>query len=486
MAHPLSDTSSLSKPGPLVRLRSKPAYIAGAVLVLAALLVAAYFAYLRPADTATTEQAVQTSVVRQGSILLSASGSGTLIAGTQAQLGFGTGGAIDRLNVQAGDQVTAGEVLAVQAEPEQLEAAVVAAKLDLLQAQQALQAVQDDADRVTAQAQLDLAAAQQAFADAQSAWQGQQAGYRASSTTIKAAEAELQLAADARDKAKGAYDACGSSDDPQCAQLYKTYAAAEQRYWRALANVNWYKGHPTETQQMQLDAELALAQANLAAAERAFQKVQDGADPDQLALAELKVTNAESALSIAQQNQDQATVVAPFDGIVMSVSVEEGDTVNGPFITVADLTVPELQFYVDETDADKVAVGYPVEVTFDAQPDSTYAGSVVQLDPSLTTSGGFATIRGRVQLNSGPLHGLLVGMNASVEVVAGRAEGVPIVPVEALRELAPGEYAVFVMQDGEPRLRPVEVGLMDFNFAQIVSGVEVGETVTTGLVETGG
>ena len=76
-------------------------------------------------------------------------------------------------------------------------------------------------------------------------------------------------------------------------------------------------------------------------------------------------------------------------------------------------------------------------------------------------------------------------MNAAVDIVGGRAENAILVPVEALRELGPGEFAVFVLQDGEPRLRPVEVGIMDFTFAEIISGLEAGETVTTGIVETG-
>ena len=75
-------------------------------------------------------------------------------------------------------------------------------------------------------------------------------------------------------------------------------------------------------------------------------------------------------------------------------------------------------------------------------------------------------------------------MNATVEVIGGQAENVVLVPVESLRELSPGQYAVFVMEDGEPKLRIVEVGLMDFTFAEILSGVEAGEIVTTGLVET--
>jgi multidrug efflux pump subunit AcrA (membrane-fusion protein) len=75
-------------------------------------------------------------------------------------------------------------------------------------------------------------------------------------------------------------------------------------------------------------------------------------------------------------------------------------------------------------------------------------------------------------------------MTASVEVIGGRTNGAVLVPVEALREISPGEYAVFVMEDDQPRLRVVTVGLMDFTSAEILSGLEAGETVTTGIVET--
>ncbi|MCZ7672671.1 MAG: hypothetical protein M5U34_38905, partial [Chloroflexi bacterium] len=72
-------------------------------------------------------------------------------------------------------------------------------------------------------------------------------------------------------------------------------------------------------------------------------------------------------------------------------------------------------------------------------------------------------------------------MNATVEVDWWSGKNAIIVPVEALRELSPGEYALFVMENGEPKLRMVEVGIMDFSFAEIISGLEAGEEVITGL-----
>jgi len=456
----------------------------GGVMLIAIPALAYYLLVYTSTQATTAEPDFQTSPVRQGDLILYASGSGTLIAGNQVELGFGTNGSIADLHVQAGDTVEAGEVLAEQADREQLEAAVAADELALLEASQALEELKASADLVAARAQLSLADAQIALQAAEASWQGQQAGYRASSTTIRAAEAELALAKEAMAAAE-AEAASFSSDDPQFAQAYKDYAGAVQRYWKALANLNWYTGHPTDVQQAKLDAELALAKAQLGEADRAYAQVQAGPDPDQLASAELRVANAEAELALSRGNLERSVIVAPFAGTIMEVSAGVGDSVAAPFLALADLTRPELEMFLDETDADKLSVGDEVEVVFDAFPDVIYTGRVVQVDPKLNSQLGVATIKGRVRLDAAEVGGLLVGMNAAVDVIGGRAEGVLLVPVEALRELGPDEYAVFVVVDGEPQLRSVEVGLMDLTFAEIRSGLTAGEIVTTGVVETG-
>jgi multidrug efflux pump subunit AcrA (membrane-fusion protein) len=79
---------------------------------------------------------------------------------------------------------------------------------------------------------------------------------------------------------------------------------------------------------------------------------------------------------------------------------------------------------------------------------------------------------------------LAIGLNASVEIIGSRAENVLLAPVEALREISAGSYGVFVLQDGQPTFKMVEVGLMDYTYAEIISGLSEGDMVTTGVVET--
>jgi multidrug efflux pump subunit AcrA (membrane-fusion protein) len=79
---------------------------------------------------------------------------------------------------------------------------------------------------------------------------------------------------------------------------------------------------------------------------------------------------------------------------------------------------------------------------------------------------------------------VLSGMNAELEVVAGEARNALLVPVDALRELAVDQYAVFVIQpDGQQVLRPVQVGLKDLVNAEILSGVQEGETISLGTAQ---
>jgi multidrug efflux pump subunit AcrA (membrane-fusion protein) len=175
-------------------------------------------------------------------------------------------------------------------------------------------------------------------------------------------------------------------------------------------------------------------------------------------------------------------------GTILSIDANVGEQVGtGAIITLADLEQPVLEIYLDETDLDKVAVGYEVEVVFDAYPNATFTGQVVEVDPSLATVSNVRAVRALVALDEDSFlkpQTLPVGLNASVDVIGGRTENAVLVPVEALRELGPDEYAVFVVEYGEPKLRVVQVGLTDFTSAEIISGLEAGEVVTTGIVET--
>lgn len=409
------------------------------------------------------------------------------------------------------------------------EISVEQALLSLQQAQSELAELQSwkpDEDEIV-QAQASLEAAQAGY----NAALGQES---ASSSEIALKQIDLdsarQAVAEAEESYETAYDPGRDwelyIDDPSCRtgeqypnctgepysdNIERERDSAESALQRArenlvVAEIN-YKAAVTSTNH----SSSASAQSNVLSAELALKAAQEGPASDVIEAAEtavrqaelayqqallnreldekIGVAQAELALQEAQNALADTELVAPSGGTVMAVSASPGEFVgSGDLITLADLSQPILEVYLDETDLDKVEVDYEVEVTFDALPDDVFSGRVIEVDPMLSTLNNVSTVRALVRLDEASFakpQTLPVGLNASVEVIGGRAQNALLVPVEALREVSTGEYAVFVIgAAGEPELRFVEVGLVDFSFAEIRSGLELGETVTTGLVET--
>ena len=250
------------------------------------------------------------------------------------------------------------------------------------------------------------------------------------------------------------------------------------------------------------------AQATLEAA-RDITALEIGVKQAQAALAvardttalEIGVEQAQLAVDTARHSLELLALHAPFAGIVTEVNAVVGEAVGTTsIVTLFDSSRAQIELYLDETDTDKLAVGNEVEVVFDALPDLTLTGQIIRINPSLVVIDGVPVISALAELDepeivepsafsdglASPLPPVLLmpGMNASVEVIAGQTEDALLVPVEALRELGPGQYAVFVMANGQPTLRPVKVGLQDFTYAEIVDGLKQGDEVTTGVIDT--
>lgn len=299
-------------------------------------------------------------------------------------LAFDFGGKLLELYVRAGDEVREGEVLATLEEAQSLDDAVKAAELLVLKTQQSLDAVYSSASMMTAQAQMNLAVAQDELKDAERTWQYQQEGYRASGTTIKAAEAELAIAAQRLEDARSKYDSTPGSrtEDPQKAQAYKDLAAAEQRYQSALASLNWYTGHPTEIDQALLDAVIATAQAQLEEAKRQWDARKDGPDSDELALAEAELANARAQLTQAIAAQEGVTLAAPMDGTVLSVEAAPGALVGGGFPVLTLLDTSQLEFHttnLTERDLALIIPGQTAMITLKAYPNEPIEAAVVRI-----------------------------------------------------------------------------------------------------------
>ena len=268
-----------------------------------------------------------------------------------------------------------------------------------------------------------------------------------------------------------------------------------QQLQTAAANLNWCSSAYSQAELDAADAEIANAQATIqltqsqiAELEAQLSDLVTGPDSLDVSIAQAKLDNAQAQLEVVEQESISSTITAPFDGTILSIANSVGDTVGTTkFITLADLNQPYLEVLLDETDLNNVGIGYQVSVTFDALPNQTFGGHVVAINPSLSNAFNVTAIQTTVQLDTSSFskpQNLPIGLSATVEVISDQAQNVLLIPVEALHEISDGTYAVFVMENGSPTFKTVEVGLMDYTSAEIKSGLNEGDVVTTGIVET--
>jgi HlyD family secretion protein len=448
-------------------------WIIAAVVVLAAAGGLIYAIRRASAESSAQPSTLQTATARQGSLVLMVSGTGTMLAAQDSALGFEAAGELVELHAGLGEQVEAGQLLA------QIDDADALAQL--ADARQTLLELTSPASiaiarQNAAQAELDLYNAQVArssltywYDDA--AYQNALAGYT--------------LAQDRLARAQEMYNR--ASGDVARAQAYQNLYAAQKSLDNARYYVNVYSSKPSQRQIDEADADLALAEARLDEARNYLaaltgEDVPDDATGDAL----VKLRQAESAVREAEAALESTRLVAPFSGTVMEIDAEVGDTVSGPVIRLANLEALVVEFYMDGEDWSGVQAGYEAEVTFDALPDQVFTGVVTEVSPGLVSVQNTSMVFGSLRLDQSYSEiQLPAGVGAAVDVISGRAENAILIPIEALHEISDEEYAVFVVVDGRPRVRTVEVGLQDSYYAAITSGLQAGEVVTTGIVETG-
>lgn len=374
------------------------------------------------------------------------SASGTVEA-TQILIGPEMAGRVAEVLVNEGDSVQAGDVLlrlddqGLMAQGASIQAAGQAAEAgaqaELDAARQALSDLHETAPVVTALALQDLANARKALDDAQKRNTWQQTGNRASRDTIDATEARLVLAKDAVDKANAAFNHVDEKDpeDPVRAQAEANLLAARQNRDEIVRLLNWYKGSPTDIDQMILDANVEVAQAQVDQAELDYEKVRRGLDPDKLQLAQDKVDAAQAGLAAARaQTEAQLTMIglqldklaikSASDGVVLNRSAEPGETVTpgSVVMTIGQLDSLTLTVYLPEDRYGQVHLGDTAQITVDSFPGVGFSGTVSQIaDQAEFTPRNVQTEEGRrttvfaVQLQvSDTQHRLKPGMPADV------------------------------------------------------------------------
>lgn len=218
-----------------------------------------------------------------------------------------------------------------------------------------------------------------------------------------------------------------------------------------------------------------------------------------------QVASAKEEVQRAQTNLGYATITSPIDGVVLSKSVEEGQTVAASFSTpelftiAQDLTNMQVVADVDEADIGDVKEGERVTFTVDAYPDDTFEGEVKQVRQEATTTNNVVTYEVVISAPNADLK-LKPGLTANVTIYTAERKGVLSVPSKALRftpqketvgkmkivDVANAKNKVWTIEGNSIVAHKVNIGMTDGTNTQIVGGIAEGTKVITGLNVIGG
>jgi RND family efflux transporter MFP subunit len=420
--------------------------------------------------------------------------------------------------VKAGQIVKKGDVL-MRIDPASLQRALDQAKANLLSAQDALETAQEPTTELgRKKTKLALAQAKAAVSDAQTALDEVQNSKSATASTALS-DAKLQLQ-QAKDKLAALQNDKATQEQIDRLQWQANLAEVahgglvdnpnptdESRDRELLARNRMLDAQDSlETAKARAELDLLTAQNNVTTAEEALAKLQSGADalelardkynlakaqddlatasagPDEKAiqLAQARYDAAKALAEEAQATLDSATMVAPFDGTVISVGVEAGDTVSAGnvAVTLADLSTLRIMTYIDESDISQVQVGQTAQITFDALTGKKFTGKVLEIPLQGTLSQNVLTYKVPVSLEGAANAGLRPGMTANLKITVGQRQNVLLVPMLAVQEADSG--SVVLLKDattGKSTQTPVELGLSDGTNSEVLAGLNEGDQV---------
>ncbi len=500
--------------------------IIGGIIVL---LIIGGVAFALSQSQSQAEAAIETGEVTQITAVSSVESSGPIAPQQSGQVFWTASGVVGAVNVEVGDQVKKADVL-MELDPLSATQNVILAQADLISAQKALDELMNPSDAKIAEARQAVADATDALDDAKqdltyvenpvgealydaiddaklkldTALANAQLQHVSSdASAVKTAEDDMNLAYTRLQRAQVAMDDC---DDISCgervqreqeltnaqkeyqraldayrtAQLrYETNVAnqtddvkqAQEDYDQAVQNLNAAQLGPDANKLAIAQAKVEVAETTLADAQKTLDELLNGADPDDVAAAQARVLA--SAATVASMK-----VFAPFDGEVVAVNYQVGDSIQQTVaaVTLANRTQLHVDVSVDESDVSTIALSDPATVTLDSLPDLALDGTVAQINPLGSTVQGLVRYTVRVDLTTIDPR-VLIGMTANVNIVTDTDEGALAVPLDAVQLDQVGEFVNRVKADGTVERVDVISGEVQGEIVVVRGPLTPGETV---------
>ena len=243
-----------------------------------------------------------------------------------------------------------------------------------------------------------------------------------------------------------------------------------------------------------IDAEISLKEKELSLAD-----LKAGADELEIRSKKNAVQQKEEALETAKQNLSLCSVYAPFDGLIAEVNIKKGDTVSAASAAVTLISQQNIaEITLNEIDAAKVKVGQKTTLTFDAIPEVSMSGKVIEVDTVGTVTQGVVNYGVKIAFDTEE-EKVKPGMSVTADIITDSKQDVLVLPNSAIKSQG-DSYSVELVEAPEemrqqllanvsgvtlpnpPKSQSIEIGLSNDLSTEIVSGLKEGDIVVTSTI----
>lgn len=291
---------------------------------------------------------------------------------------------------------------------------------------------------------------------------------------VELAEANLSVAKTRLEQAKVSYQVSKELAESRLKQAEAQLTQATSDYERAKKLLEQGILSPGEQEKVELAYRVAQEnyQSALTGLKESSLREQD------IKLAEANLVQAEASLRAAISAREKALIRAPFDGIVATINVREGEGVamGIPLLYMVDPSDLYVEAPFDEAYAGKVALGQKARIELDAFPEESFSGEIMEISPVINITKEF-TRTFNVKVRILEKKHFMPGMSADVTVIISEKDDVLYVPTESLIR---DEYA-FKVKGNRAIKTPVKVGIGNWETKEVLEGLEEGDTIITSV-----